>query len=202
MDRFAKGLSLAKVSGVLKNLGIQKPYLLFVGSMYPHKNLSRLIEALGLLIRERGFGGSLVLAGQESYFSRQLRAEVARLGLGSRVQFPALKHPLADEEIAALYAGAEVFVFPSLKEGFGIPPLEAQAVGTPVVASKGSCIPEVCGKGALYFNPVDTADIAAQIQNVLSDQKLRENLIAAGRKNVARFSWKKMAQQTLEVYRR
>ncbi|MCG2686106.1 glycosyltransferase family 4 protein [Candidatus Parcubacteria bacterium] len=186
----------------LSKYGISKPYLLFVGSMYPHKNLERLIEAFKIVRDEYGYRGQLVLAGKESFFSEKLRQGTKRQGLEDAVLFPAARvgRYLTDQEMALFYSQAELFVFPSLKEGFGIPPLEAMAAGVPVAASSESCIPEVCGKAALYFDALDVKDIAEKIHEGLTDQKLREKLIEAGFRNVKRFSWEKMARQTLKVY--
>lgn len=187
--------------------GVNKPYLLFVGSMYPHKNLHRLVEAFSLFV-ETGHALSLqemklVLLGKESAFSEKLRKQVIKLGLENRVLFPGQKDPngyVPDEHLPYFYANAEAFVFPSLKEGFGIPPLEAMAFNIPVIASKESCIPEVCGKAALYFDPRSMKDIASKIEQVLADAKLREDLVKKGVGNVGRFSWEKMAEQTLKVF--
>ena len=186
----------------LSKYGISKPYILFVGSMYPHKNLERLIEAFKIVRDEYGYRGQLVLAGKESFFSEKLRQHARRHGLEDVILFPAARvgNYLTDREMALLYSQAELFVFPSLKEGFGIPPLEAMAAGVPVVASSESCIPEVCGKAALYFDALDVKDMAEKIHEGLTDQKLREKLIEAGFGNVKRFSWEKMAQDTLVVY--
>ena len=107
---------------------------------------------------------------------------------------------LDDPSYQTLLANATCFVFPSLAEGFGIPPLEAMASGTPVLTSNTSCLPEVCGDAAYYFNPKDTNDIAAKMKEMLKSKKLRDTLIGKGFARVKRFSWKKMAEETLEVY--
>ncbi|MFH1896590.1 MAG: glycosyltransferase family 1 protein [bacterium] len=206
---------------ILARYGVKKPYLLFVGSMYPHKNLERLVEAFALMSDVgcqmsdvRGESGrssalgrlssdiKLVLVGKESYFSKRLRQKVESMGLKNRVFFPGEKAPqgyVPDEDLPTFYQNAAAFVFPSLKEGFGIPPLEAMAFGVPVAASNASCVPEVCGRAALYFDPKNPSDMAEKISRLLQDKDLQKKLVAAGQENVKKFSWQKMAEQTLEV---
>lgn len=182
------------------------PYLLFVGSMYPHKNLERLVEAFVTLRRNGTFNGDLVLAGKSDYFSQRLQTEVYVKYLDMTAQdiiFPISKYhrlPLQDDELAELYQNAVAFVFPSLSEGFGLPPLEAMGMRCPVVASNSTSIPEICGDAALYFDPLDVSDMTTKIYQVISDQALRSDLVEKGRKNIERFSWSKMAQETLKVY--
>ncbi|MCX6784035.1 MAG: glycosyltransferase family 1 protein [candidate division WWE3 bacterium] len=182
------------------------PYLLFVGSMYPHKNLERLIEVFVTLRRNGTFSGDLVLAGKSDYFSQRLQAEVYVKYPDMTAQdiiFPISKYPrlpLQDDELAELYQNAVAFVFPSLSEGFGLPPLEAMGIGCPVVSSNSTSIPEICGDAALYFDPLDASDMAAKISKIISDPVLRSELVEKGRKNIERFSWSKMAGETLKVY--
>jgi glycosyltransferase involved in cell wall biosynthesis len=189
----------ANSKGQLKRkYSIEKPYLLYVGSMYPHKNLDRLIEAFSMLSAIK-----LVLVGKESYFSKQLQKKVKKMGLENRVLFPGKLAPggyVPDKDLVNFYQNAEAFVFPSLKEGFGIPPLEAMAFRIPVIASNTSCIPEVCGNAALYFNPKNPKDIAEKIAKLLSHKSIRETLIKKGKENVKRFSWARMAVQTQKVF--
>ena len=201
LEGFDSSLKCSNSGPVLEKYGIKKPYLLFVGSLYPHKNLKSLVEAFSKLNKSV----SLVLVGKESFFSQKLRQKAEKMGLTGRVFFPGKKAPqgyVPDDDLLYLYQNATVFVFPSLKEGFGIPPLEAQAFGTPVVASNASCIPEVCGEGALYFDPNNPTDMAEKMKLILEDKNLRRVLVSKGRKNVKKFSWQKMAEQTLEVFNR
>ncbi|MEA2020180.1 MAG: glycosyltransferase family 1 protein, partial [Patescibacteria group bacterium] len=192
---------------------VQKPYLLYVGSMYPHKNLERLIEAFSLVAEEYE-NLKLVLVGKRDFFQRRLRGEVVAVGKTrpskkdgsflSRIIFPAFKVKsgyVPDEDLAVFYKNALAFVFPSLSEGFGLPPLEAMQFGVPVVASKATCIPEVCGAAALYFDPEDVEDIAAKIKSLVKNESLREDLVTRGFKNLERFSWQEMALRTLKGYR-
>ena len=107
---------------------------------------------------------------------------------------------MSDSELAVLYASAKAYVFPSLIEGFGLPPLEAQSYGLPVVASNASCLPEVLGKSALYFNPVSVEEIVEKIKLVLDDTDLRSELIKNGKENSKLFSWELMAQEIYNLY--
>src|SRR5690606_20669106 len=108
---------------------------------------------------------------------------------------------VTDPELSWLYANTQAYIFPSLMEGFGLPGLEAMGYGTPVVSSNATCLPEVYGQAAHYFNPLDTSDIAEAINQVLSDDKLRTRLAKAGFKQIKKYSWKKQAQETFEVYK-
>ncbi|MBW3537870.1 glycosyltransferase family 4 protein [Candidatus Parcubacteria bacterium] len=181
----------------IDRFGITGDYLLYVGNAYDYKNLSRLIEAFAALAPQ--FPGlSLVLAGKEDYFYRQRQRLARRLDLEGRVIFSGF---VEDGELVSLYRQAKLFVFPSLSEGFGLPPLEAMAQGSPVIGSDASCMPEVCGDAAAYFDPLDPQDMAAKIAALLNDPAELERLKQAGPKHIKRFSWRRMAEQTLTVYR-
>ena len=208
-DLHPSGLSSPNPKGVnqdakiLEQYGVDKPYLLYVGSMYPHKNLERMLRAFKILINRFNFPGKLVIIGKESDFSRRLRNLVAEEKLSNRVIFPGSLTDngyLSDSETYAFYREALLFIFPSLKEGFGLPPLEAMKFGIPVTASKVSCIPEVCSSAAQYFDPLSIDDMAARINEVVSDGARRKMLIEAGYKRIKDFSWKVMAKQTLSTY--
>ncbi|PJE57576.1 MAG: hypothetical protein COU82_00975 [Candidatus Portnoybacteria bacterium CG10_big_fil_rev_8_21_14_0_10_38_18] len=150
---------------------VKKPYLLYVGNNYPHKNLKRLKLAFRKLVKA-GLNYDLILS----------------TGF------------VSEEELDKLYTNAALFVFPSLSEGFGLPPLEAMARGVPVVSSGVACLPEILGEAAIYFNPLDINDIAAKIKNTLSDDRARKNLIQKGFERVKKYNWEKMARETLKVY--
>jgi len=170
-----------------------KPYLLYVGNAYPHKNLERLILAFEKLSKEMTL--KLILVGEIDYFYRRLKKQFAHLENVILTDF------VSDEEMAALYQNASCYVFPSLCEGFGLPPLEAMAAGLPVVSSSSTCLPEVLGRAAAYFNPKDTEEIAQRIKQVLKDKKLQEKLISLGFEKIKEYSWQKMGRRTLEIYR-
>ncbi|HSH31247.1 MAG TPA: glycosyltransferase family 1 protein [Candidatus Saccharimonadales bacterium] len=172
------------------------PFLLYVGNAYPHKNLDRLVEAFAL-VRLRHSDLALAIVGQEDYFYQQLRHKVRAANLESCVTFPGY---LNDSELAALYRQTKLFVFPSLSEGFGLPPLEAMAQGAAVIASNASCLPEVCGDAAAYFDPTDPTDMANKISALLDNPAELARLKQAGPQHVKSFSWRRMAEQTLAVY--
>ncbi|MBN1584929.1 glycosyltransferase family 4 protein [Candidatus Uhrbacteria bacterium] len=174
------------------------PFALYVGSAYPHKNLDRLIESFADF-RKRGFGEwSLVLIGGNDYFYRRLQAETERKGLDGNVVFYGRA---TDPELAILYRLADFHVFPSLCEGFGLPPLEAMHAGLPVTAAAVSCLPEILEDAADWFSPDDRRDMTGALVRMASDPGLRERLIERGQRQVAKYSWARCAEQTLETYR-
>ncbi len=161
---------------------VSDPYILYVGNAYPHKNLDRLLEA---------WQGKLVLATPDDFFSKRLKtAEKVLMFRGASVS-----------ELANLYKYAQVLVFPSLMEGFGLPGIEAMAIGTPVACSNIPVFSEIYGDACLVFNPNDSNDIAQKLNNVLQNEKLRKELIAKGKKKAVHYSWRRMAEQTLSVYK-
>jgi glycosyltransferase involved in cell wall biosynthesis len=176
-------------------LGIVSDYLLFVGTQEPRKNLDRLIAAFARLDMEL----QLVIAGPAGWGSVDLPGVVRKLGLEGRVVFSGY---LPDEEIGALMAGARAFVFPTLYEGFGLPPLEAMAAGVPVVAATAGSLPEVLGEGPFWCDPVDVDSIADALTRVVTDEDARATAVEAGRKRAASYDWSTTAELTLEAYRR
>ncbi len=174
---------------------IQKPYVLFVGSSYPHKNLSRLLSAWQMIEDEYKAEYHLVLAGIENTFSEQLRSSLqSHHGAIHSVGY------VSDTILSALYAHASLFVFPTLYEGFGLPPLEAMAHGVPVVASNRTCLPEVLGEAALYIDPESELDMARAIIEGLRNEDLRRILRQNAKHELQRYSWNQCARQTLQVY--
>lgn len=167
-------------------------FILYVGNAYPYKNLERLMEAASGLAHHK-----LVLAGKPDYFYEQLQKLAYERGY-TNVHFAGF---VSDTELAWLYQQATLYIFPSLSEGFGLPALEAMSYGLPVAAADASCLPEVCGDAAVYFNPNNTTDISRVIRKTLANPKELARLKAAGFKRVGQFSWKRMAEQTLEVYK-
>jgi glycosyltransferase involved in cell wall biosynthesis len=169
-------------------------YLLAIGTIQPRKNYARLIEAyasLGLKPDEV----ALVIVGKPGW-----RADhVAAIQAQARQAGVILAGHVSDEDKAALLANATAYVLPSLYEGFGMPILEAQAAGVPVITSSTSSCPEVAGDGALLVDPLDTRAIAQAIRCLLGDEPLRQLFIAKGYSNVSRFSWERCARQTLDV---
>lgn len=186
----------SRVRRVLERYGLDHPYILFVGTIEPRKNLLRLVRAFAQL-RAEGRRERLVLVGALGWAYAPLFAEIERLGLGDSISHLGF---VGDDDLVALYNGAAVFVFPSLYEGFGLPPLEAMACGTPVVTSSTSACAEVATGGALLVDPTDETAIATAIRQVLTDPALAADLRRRGSARAAEFSWQRAAEQTLAVY--
>jgi glycosyltransferase involved in cell wall biosynthesis len=189
-------LSDGSCQAVLDKFGLKGDFLLYVGSAYPHKNLEVLIKAFQVL-KAKNSHLSLVLVGSQSYFYTRLATEIDPLGLSNSI---ILTGYVDDQTLACLYRSAKLYIFPSLIEGFGLPPLEAQSYGLPVVSSNSSCLPEVLGDSAIYFDPNDIDDIVGQTNKVLSDSVLTEDLINRGHQNVKRYSWESCANLTKNLY--
>ncbi|HEU0166429.1 MAG TPA: glycosyltransferase family 1 protein [Chloroflexota bacterium] len=168
-----------------------RDYVLFAGTYEPRKNLPLLVRAFAQ-VRRRGYEGSLVLAGRRGWLAEPLYAEVERQALGDAVVMTDLQ--------PELYRRARLLAFPSLYEGFGLPVLEAMSVGTPVVTSNLSSLPEVAGDAALLVDPHDETAVADAMWRILSDAALAEDLGRRGRQQAAKFSWERAARDTLAVY--
>lgn len=177
---------------VLARLGIRPPYVLAFSSLSPNKNIPRLLAAFNRARNRHGLPHQLVLVG---HFERNSVPATA-LADSSVV----LTGYLDSATLEAVLSSAQMLVFPSYYEGFGLPVLEAMAAGVPVVSSSSASLPEVCGEAALFFNPQDVEDMAQKIALVASDPKLREALRQKGLRNVGRYSWEQTAEQTLAVY--
>jgi glycosyltransferase involved in cell wall biosynthesis len=180
-------------------LGVKGDYLLFVGTQEPRKNLDRLITAFGRLEPDLLRDLQLVVAGPPGWGSVDLPGVVRKLGLEGRVVFSGY---LPDEQIGALMAGARAFVFATLYEGFGLPPLEAMAAGVPVVAARAGSLPEVLGDGPFWCDPMDVDSIADAITRAVRDEGARTLAVEAGRKRAASYDWSTTAELTLQAYRR
>lgn len=176
----------------LSNYNLQpKTYYLFVGTVQPRKNLERLIIAFSRQLS----AFRLVIVGQKGWMSEQIYALPKKLGIGERVKFLGY---VPENDLPALYSGALALTFPSLFEGFGLPILEAQACGCPVLTSNVSSMPEVAGKEAVYVDPYSVDDIVEGMRR-LQATGYRKQLIQKGFENIKRFSWEKCARETLEV---
>lgn len=165
-------------------------YFLFVGTVQPRKNLERIIKAVAQTDK------TLIVAGSRGWMSEKIYKLPKQLGIEERVKFLGF---VPDEGLPALYSGAIAFLYPSLFEGFGLPILEAQACGCPVITSNVSSMPEVAGKGAVYVNPYSVDDIVEGMQR-LQATGYRQQIIQKGFANIKRFSWEKCAAQTLKVF--
>lgn len=174
-----------KVFEKISQKTLTKPVILYVGQMRKHKNVERLIAAVQILKRE--IPCQLVILGGS---------------LGKKIVKDAIMPGfVSDQELASWYKSAAVLVMPSLYEGFGLPGLEAMQAGTPVVSSNRASLPEIYGDAALYFDPSNINDIADKIKMVLTNNKLRRDLIRKGQKRAQKYSWRKTAESTLEVYK-
>ena len=172
-------------------------FLLYVGTIEPRKNLTRLLHAWEPLYRA-GEAPPLVIVGRRGWLSGDFYAALEASPARDAVIFTGY---VADADLPALYAAATAFVFPSLYEGFGLPPLEALAVGTPVSCSNTSSLPEVVGDAALTFDPTTEEDIANALRRITGDAELRADLRERGLQRAAQFSWERAARETLAVYR-
>jgi glycosyltransferase involved in cell wall biosynthesis len=177
--------------------GVKQPFILHVGAPYPHKNIKRLIQAFAKL-KKTNPNLQLILPGNmKDQFKRDFAKWVGASPARDSIQAPGF---VSDEELKWLYENAEAYVLPSLSEGFGIPGLEAMLHGCPLVSSNATCLPEVYGEAAHYFDPKDTDDMAKKMDEVIADKKLQKQLVEKGKKQVKKYSWAKMAEETLGVY--
>lgn len=181
----------------LRNLGVIEPYILYVGNHYPHKNLSTLLESFAAFL-PRHSSVQLVLAGKFDEFSRRLAAEADALSI-PRESIRFLNLP-SDEEIGALYRHASLLAYPSRIEGFGIPPLEALASGTKVMASNIPALQEVLGDAVRYVDPEDSEDMASVMTDAFDQPDKWAGLKELGLDRAASYRWEKVAKATLETY--
>ncbi|MGQ9466499.1 MAG: glycosyltransferase family 4 protein [Anaerolineae bacterium] len=195
VDPIFRPLAAEEVAAFRARRGLPDRFVLFVGTLEPRKNLVRLIEAFA----RSGVDAetALVLVGARGWYDDEVFATVERLGLSSRVHFPGY---VPNDELPLWYNAARVFAYPSLYEGFGLPVLEAQACGTPVLTSSVSALPEAAGNGALRVDPYDVEAIAEGLRSLLTDETLREVLRRRGLEHAAQFSWPRTAAETVTVY--
>ena len=178
---------------------LPEDYIFYLGSNRPHKNLPRLIEAWARIAGSRQLHDrKLVIAGVWDERYPEAKTHAARLNLAGSICFLG---PVPDEDLPGLYGGAELFVFPSLFEGFGFPVLEAMSCGAAVACSNTSSLPEVAGEAAVYFDPADVEDIAKTLVHALEDARRLESLRQRGLERARHYSWQQTARQTIAVYR-
>ncbi len=195
-----EGLSVDELARVKERFQIFGRTVLFVGNIKPHKNVERLIAAFAKVREDPNFSDvTLIVVGDDISKYPSLRRTVERHKLRGHVRFFGFVPELT---LVALYKTADVFVFPSLYEGFGLPPLEAMANGTPVVTSNISSLPEVVGDAALTVDPYNIDDIATAVRRILSDRGLRSRLIADGYERARAFSWERSVAQIHQAYQR
>jgi glycosyltransferase involved in cell wall biosynthesis len=185
------------VARVRERFLLTAPFVLYTGNIKPHKNVDRLIEAFSLLRKQSSADVKLLIIGDDVSKYPNLRRLVHRFQLHQHVRFLGF---VPDATLAVLYRLASVFVFPSLYEGFGLPPLEAMAAGAPVITSNVSSLPEVVGDAALLIDPMNPADIAGAMARVLNEPALRDDLVRRGRERVKAFSWERSVARVRQVY--
>jgi len=197
--RFRQSVSEAERQRVVRWYGLAQPFVLFVGTLEPRKNLAGLFRAFAAARRSARLPHHLVLVGPMGWGVGETMRLPDALGIRDRV---ALVGYVPERDLPGFYAAAEMLVYPSLKEGFGLPPVEAMAVGTAVVTSNCSSLPEVVGEAALTVDPTNDEALAAAIARLARDEALRRRLIGAGRARAARFTWERTARRTMAVYAR
>lgn len=173
-------------------------YLLYLGTLEPRKNVERLVEAYALLRKKRAIPHKLVLGGAKGWLYDRIFARVNQLELQEDILFTSY---IPYNELPLWYNCADIFIYPSLYEGFGLPPLEAMACGTPVITSSISSLPEVVGAAAITIDPLDVDALAVAIDTAAGNPGVRRQLSAQGLQQAAQFSWEKMATRTLGLYR-
>jgi len=187
--------SAESVAAVLREHGLTQPYLLYVGNIQPRKNLRGLLEAFAR-VKSAGLPHRLVVVGRAAWGYADVFTRATELGLDSVV----FTSYVPRAHLPALYSGAAALVYPSFFEGFGAPPVEAMACGTPVVASARPAFPEILGDAAILVDPADPGDIARGILTVLKDHGLRDTLVARGYERASHYRWERTARQTLAVF--
>jgi len=192
-----KPLSNLDREKVKRKYKLEKDFILYLGTLEPRKNVETLIKAYNELplIKEEF---DLVIAGERGWLYSNIFKLVKKLYLEDKIKFLGY---VSDQERVLLYNLATVFVFPSFYEGFGMPPLEAMACGTPVICSNTSSLPEVCEDAALYIDPYNLDDLKEALSKLLTDESLRKKLAGLGFEQARKFSWLDSAKKTLEVYR-
>ena len=189
----------AALADVERKYGFDAPYILYVGTVEPRKNLVRLIRAFERLKAERSIPHTLVLAGGSGWKNEEIYQAARSSPYAGAIRFTGY---ITEAEKTCLYRHADVFAFPSLYEGFGIPPLEAMHWGCPVVAANAASLPEVVGDAAVLVDPLDEADLAAGLWRVLSDAGLAASLVEKGKRQAEKYSWEDSAEKLKEICRR
>ncbi len=197
LARFTPESMPGEIERVRGRFRLDGPFILCVGSLMPWRNAPRLLEAVAALRERQGVDPALLFVGRDIWGTDPTQRLAGERGWDTWARFAGY---VADEDLPALYRAADLLVYPSLYEGFGIPPVEAMACGTPVVASDRGAIPEVVGDAALLPDPTDVDALVEAMRRALEDGDLRRELRARGLARAARYSWDRAAEQTLDVY--
>jgi glycosyltransferase involved in cell wall biosynthesis len=185
-------------TGLLNKYHLSQPFIVYTGSVYPHKNVDVLVSAVEKHNQNKEVDLELALICSRSVFWERLNKKIQEKNLQNQVKLLGF---VEDADISKIYSLALALVHPSKMEGFGLTGLEAMSVGLPVISSNASCLPEVYGDAALYFNPNDVNDLTACLDSFIKDQELRSSMATKGYLQERKYSWKKMAKETLEVYK-
>jgi glycosyltransferase involved in cell wall biosynthesis len=191
-----KTINKEEIEAITMKYQLPHEFILSVGGLHPIKNIPRLLQAYHLALKE-GLKHKLVIVGVAMDRSREIFQTLKVLGIEEKVIFTG---PVPEKDLVALYNAADLFVYPCLYAGFGLPPLEAMACGTPVITSNNSSLPEVVGDAGLLVDPYDTQELAQSINSLLSDGKTGKKLIKKGLKRSKLFKWSDTAIKTLEIY--
>ena len=195
-DEKFKRLNKEEINEVKQKHNLNFPFILYVGMLEARKNITALIKAF-YKIKKKKLPNKLVITGKKGWKYKEIFKTIDKLNLQKDVVFTGY---VSDVDLPALYNAADLFVYPSLYEGFGLPPLEAMACGTPVITSNTSSLPEVVGDAGIMVDPHDVDGLADAMHKVLSNDGLREDMIKKGLKRAKIFNWEKCAKETLEVY--
>jgi glycosyltransferase involved in cell wall biosynthesis len=199
VDQAFRPLPAAEVDCFREQRALPNRFILFLGTLEPRKNVQKLIRAYSQWRNSEPGIPKLVVAGAKGWYYERIFAEVERLGLAGQVIFPGY---VAQEELPLWYNAADLFVYPSQFEGFGLPVLEAMACGTPAVTTNVASLPEVGGDAAWLVSPDNEAELVEAVRRVLKDAALRQEMKARGLAHAANFTWERTARQTLDTYDR
>ncbi|MDT4896053.1 MAG: hypothetical protein QOH25_1130 [Acidobacteriota bacterium] len=197
--RSFRQVPLAETAEVRRRLKIEDEFILFVGTIEPRKNLLSLARAFDEILRTTRLRPQLVIAGKEGWLTGELFSYLKSAEIGERVRFTGY---VSDDDLRALYSSCRMFVYPSLYEGFGLPPLEAMACGAPVITSRIPSIIETVGTASCLVSPTDFRELAQSMIRLLEDSSERDHRSSAGLQHAAQFSWERTASATLDVYRK